>query len=91
MEDSQKLEALRIVASVLRFDMDGLASRNQVTRLQIAFSKFGLTREERLLAVSSILGREISSFSEISSGEAKALIEEPYLADIVEYVRGYFG
>lgn len=91
VNDMQKLETLRIVASVLRFNLYGSASRNQITRLQIVFGKFGLSRDERLSVVGRILGREIESFSDLASGEAMALLEEPYLADIVELLRGDRG
>lgn len=91
MDITDKLKALRIVAVVLHVDMDGLASRKQVMRLQITFKNHVADRDERIQVLSTILNREVSSFNEISSGEAKALLDEPNLFDIIEYVRGQLG
>lgn len=91
MDVITKLKSLRIVAAVLRADMDGLATRKQVMRLQIVFKSQVSSREERIQVLSSIIDREVSSFNELSSGEASALLDDPFLYEIIEYVRGQFG
>ena len=91
MDDVQRLKTLRIVAAVLHADMDGRATRKQVMRLQITFKGYVGDRDERLQVLGVVLGREIASFNEISFGEAKAMLDEPYLGSIIEYARTQLG
>ena len=82
----EKLEALQIEAAVLRFNWLGFATRAQIGYLISLFKPHAEDREARLALASRLLNRDIDSFNDISAGEAKAMLGNPDLAELLEWV-----
>lgn len=83
---NEKLITLQIVCRVQRFTYEGFITRFQARALFPHFN--GYEREERIEIVSELLGHPVGSFNEISYGEAKALLDEPGLDDLIAYAYG---
>lgn len=91
MSDELDLRVLNIVAESLRLTEPSAAYiplRALQGRFAAILKPLGIRdRNERLRIVSACVGRPVTkSFNELLGGEIKALMEEPDLAGIIEYI-----
>ena len=92
----ERLQVLQIACLAARYTYEGFMSHKQRGALFGKLNSFcksigvnSLGRDERLALMSGLIGRSLTSFSEISYGEAKLIINELELYEFLEYV--YYG
>lgn len=93
MNSAEKAKSLAIVAQMYRFSYPPEILGWQLRALQGRFNglmvKNGISgREQRLRLVAACVGRPVDSFTDLKSGEIKAILEEQDLEEILIYLHG---
>lgn len=90
---SDRLEVFQDACLAGRYAYEGFMSDRQRGALFGRLNKFyksigvsGVSRLDRLALISGLLKRKLSSFSDISYGEAKLILSELELNEFLEYV-----